>query len=150
MSSDNKVFLKDILDSMKLIEEYVEDMDFEEFKNDQRTIDAVIRNIEIIGEATKQIPDDVKDKNSEIPWEEMARMRDKMIHGYFSIMQEILWETVKHDIPETRSLIKELLEDLAEDYNFYRNIKSLQNTLTSPRQPHVISTGLHPVDPRNL
>ena len=72
MSRDHKVFLKDILDSMELIEEYVEDMDFEEFKDDQRTIDAVIRNIEIIGEATKQIPDDVKDKNPEIPWEEMA------------------------------------------------------------------------------
>lgn len=112
MSRDHKVFLKDILDSMEHIEEYVEDMDFEEFKDDQRTIDAVIRNIEIIGEATKQIPDDVKDKNPEIPWEEMAKMRDKMIHGYFSIMQDILWETAKHDIPETRPLIEELLEDL--------------------------------------
>lgn len=112
MSRDYKIFLKDILESMQLIEVYVDDMEFEEFKKDQKTVDAVIRNIEIIGEATKRIPQNVKNDFSKIPWKEMAKMRDKMIHGYFTIMYEILWETANHDIPETKTLIEEMLEKL--------------------------------------
>lgn len=112
MNRDYTIFLKDILESMKLVEEYVDGLDFEEFKKDQKTVDAVVRNIEIIGEATKRIPQNVKDDFSQIPWKEMAKMRDKMIHGYFTIVHEILWVTANHDIPETKPLIKEMLEEL--------------------------------------
>lgn len=112
MNRNYKIFLKDILKSMKLIQEYVEGMDFETFQNDQRTVDAVIRNIEIIGEATKHIPQNVKNEYSKVPWKEMARMRDKMIHGYFTIMHEILWQTANHDIPETKPLIEKMVEEL--------------------------------------
>ncbi len=112
MNRDYKIFLKDILNSMELIEDYVDGLDFDEFKKDQKTIDAVIRNIEIIGEASKQIPEDIKRKYTIVPWKEMARMRDKMIHGYFNIMHEILWETAKHDIPDTKPLIKDILDEL--------------------------------------
>lgn len=112
MNRDHKIFLKDILNSMELIEDYVDGLDFDEFKKDQKTIDAVIRNIEIIGEASKQIPEDIKRKYTIVPWKEMARMRDKMIHGYFTIMHEILWETAKHDIPDTKPLIKDILDEL--------------------------------------
>lgn len=111
MNRDYKIFLKDILNSMELIEDYVDELDFEEFKNDQKTIDAVIRNIEIIGEASKQIPEDIRKEYTNIPWKEMAKMRDKMIHGYFTIMHEILWETAKHDIPETKKIIEDMLKD---------------------------------------
>ena len=67
MNRDYMIFLKDILESMRLIEEYVDGLDFEEFKRDQKTVDAVVRNIEIIGEATKRIPQHVKDNFSQIP-----------------------------------------------------------------------------------
>jgi len=112
MKREYKIFLKDILESMKLIEEYVDGLDFEEFKKDQKTVDAVVRNLEIIGEATKRIPQNVKDNFSNIPWKEMTKMRDKMIHGYFTIVHEILWETAIHDIPETKPLIKQMLKEL--------------------------------------
>lgn len=72
MNRDYKIFLKDILNSMELIEDYVDGLDFDEFKKDQKTIDAVIRNIEIIGEASKQIPEDIKRKYTIVPWKEMA------------------------------------------------------------------------------
>jgi len=107
-----KIFLKDILDSMENIDHYLEGVDYEDFVEDQKTIDAVVRNIEIIGEATKQIPENIQKEYPEVPWKKMAKMRDKMIHGYFTISEDILWETVKHDIPETKHLIKEMLEDI--------------------------------------
>lgn len=113
MTRDYKIFLTDILESMALIEDYVYDLDFEEFKNDQKTVDAVVRNIEIIGGAIKRIPDGIKKDYPNIPWREMARMRDKMIHGYFTIVHEILWETVKHDISETKILIEKMVEKLS-------------------------------------
>lgn len=112
MKRNYKIFLKDILDSMSLIEEYVEGVNFKEFQKNQKTVDAVIRNIEIIGEATKRIPQNIKNDFLDIPWKEMSKMRDKMIHGYFTIMHEILWETANHDIPETKPLIEKMLEEL--------------------------------------
>ncbi len=72
----------------------------------------MIRNIEIIGEASKQIEDEIKDTYEQFTWSEMSKMRDKMIHGYFTIIHDILWETAKHDIPDTKPLIRKILEDM--------------------------------------
>ena len=105
------IFLKDILDSIERIENYVLDLDYKDFSNDQKTVDAVIRNLEIIGEATKNIPEDFRNKHPNLPWREMAGMRDKLIHGYFDVMHSIIWETIKNDLPLIKS---EILEILAE------------------------------------
>jgi uncharacterized protein with HEPN domain len=102
-------FLKDILDSIERIENYVLDLDYEDFSNDQKTVDAVIRNLEVIGEATKNISEEFRNKHPNLPWREMAGMRDKLIHGYFDVMYSIIWETVKNDLPLIKSKIIEIL-----------------------------------------
>jgi len=105
-------YLKDILDSIDDIESFIGSMSFEEFKKDKKTINAVVRSIEVIGEATKNIPRTLKDKHKEIPWKRMAGMRDKLIHEYFGVDVEILWKTVKEDIPPLKKLLQEILKQL--------------------------------------
>ncbi len=110
MTREYRIYLQDILDSISRIENYVEDMTYEDFMDDQKTVDAVARNIEIIGEATKNVPEDIRETYPDLPWREMAGMRDKMIHGYFEIMHGILWETIKHDLPLIKPKIREMLD----------------------------------------
>ncbi len=85
MKRDIKLYVKDILDAILAIEKFVEGMTFEEFERDDKTSSAVIRKFEIIGEATKHIPDEIKQRYPDIPWKEMAGFRDKLIHFYFGI-----------------------------------------------------------------
>ena len=110
MKRDYKVYLQDILECIIRIEEYVADMSYEDFISDQKTVDAVIRNIEIIGEATKHVPGTVRDTYSELPWSQMAGMRDKVIHGYFDVIYSIVWETAIHDLPLVKPRIREILD----------------------------------------
>lgn len=97
MRKDYRLFIKDILDAIEKIEEFVASMDFEEFKNDDKTVSAVVRKLEIIGEATKNIPDEIKQKYPHLPWKEMAKIRDKLIHGYFVVDYEIVWKVIKEE-----------------------------------------------------
>lgn len=92
-------FLEDIETSMARIMEYVEGIDYLTFHKDYKTVDAVVRNFEIIGEATKNLPADFKEKYPQLPWEEMYRMRNKISHEYFGIDYEILWYIAKNEIP---------------------------------------------------
>jgi uncharacterized protein with HEPN domain len=89
-------------------------MSFEDFKRDKKTIYAVVRGIEVMGEAAKKIPKTLKDKYREIPWKKMAGMRDKLIHEYFGVDVEILWKTIKDDIPSIKPLVQELLKSMGE------------------------------------
>ncbi len=107
---DYRDYLQDIIDSINDIGNFIEGMTFDDFKKDRKTSNAVIRSIEVIGEATKKIPDSVRDKNPSIPWKNMAGMRDKMIHEYFGVDLEILWKTATEDVPPIKSSIKELKE----------------------------------------
>lgn len=79
------LYIKDILESMCLIEQFVEEMELEDFKKDIKTSDAVIKRFENIGEATKNVPEEIKAGYPEIPWKEMAGMRDKLVHFYFGV-----------------------------------------------------------------
>ncbi|MEE8329346.1 MAG: DUF86 domain-containing protein [Thermodesulfovibrionia bacterium] len=106
---DYKLYLKDILDAFESIEKFVEDMSFEKFKEDDKTTSAVIRKFEIIGEATKQIPDEIKQKYSKVPWKEMAGMRDRLIHFYFGVDYNLVWATIKNRTPQVKSMIKEII-----------------------------------------
>lgn len=81
------LYTKDILESIEKIEEFIEGMDFDKFQSDDRTSSAVLRKLEIIGEAVKQLPDEIRDSYKKIPWKEMAGMRDKLIHWYFGVMK---------------------------------------------------------------
>jgi uncharacterized protein with HEPN domain len=90
-----KLYLKDILATMDAIEQFVEGVDFETFKNDDMMSSAVIRKFEIVGEATKHIPEEIRQKYPAIPWKDMSGMRDRLIHFYFGIKYELVWETIK-------------------------------------------------------
>lgn len=103
-----KLYVEDITNSLKKIEEYTKNLTFDQFNIDTKTVDAVIRNLTVIGEAAKNIPDEIKIKYDDIPWEEIIGMRNKVIHEYFGVDENILWETVKEDLPVFEKQILEI------------------------------------------
>ena len=100
MLRDSQVYLDDILEAAKKIQTYVRGFKFEEFCDDSKTFDAVIRNLEIIGEATKSLDDNVKSLHPKLDWRKIAGLRDILIHEYFGIDPEIVWDIVQNKIPE--------------------------------------------------
>jgi len=115
MKRDYRLFVEDILDSTEKIEEFVADMSFDEFVNDDKTSSAVMRKLEIIGEATKNLPGDIRRKYKGLPWREMARMRDKITHAYFGINYKIVWNVIKERLPEIKPTIQQILKDMKND-----------------------------------
>lgn len=109
------LFIKDILECIERIEEFTMDMGFEEFMKDDKTKSAVVRKLEIIGEATKNIPKNIRQRNKELPWTDMAKMRDKIAHFYFGIDYEIVWEVIKERLPEIKPVIRKILEDIKKE-----------------------------------
>jgi len=112
MKRNYQMFVRDIWDSINKIEQFVEGLSFEDFVNDDKTVSAVIRKLEIIGEATKNIPSSTKQKYPQLNWRGMAGMRDKLIHNYFGVDFEILWKVINEDIPNIKPLVKQILDDL--------------------------------------
>ncbi len=109
---DPKLYLTDILAAMDAIEQFVEGIDFETFKTDDMIFSAVIRKFEIIGEATKNIPEEIIQQYPAIPWKDMSGMRDKLMHFYFGIKYELVWETIKKEIPKIKHSVKKITYDL--------------------------------------
>ncbi len=87
----------------------MEDMSFEQFVKDRKTVNAVVRSLEIIGEASKNIPASIREKHGEVPWKRMTGMRDKVIHGYFGVDNKTLWNTVRDDLPPLKQLVQKIL-----------------------------------------
>jgi uncharacterized protein with HEPN domain len=106
-----RMYLEDILTSMDRILEYVEGFSISDFRNDYKTVDAVIRNFMIIGEATRNIPAEIKARYSDVPWDEMYLLRNKVSHEYFGIDYEIIWDIVSNYIPENRVQIEKVLSE---------------------------------------
>ena len=107
-----KIYLNDILAALKAIEEFVKGIDIEKFKKDDKTSSAVIRKFEIIGEAAKNIPEEIREKYCQIPWKEMAGMRDRLIHFYFGIDYSLVWKSIKERLPGLIDEIEKTIEDM--------------------------------------
>lgn len=103
------MYLEDIILAMKRIAEYIDGLSFIRFKRDYKTVDAVIRNFEIIGEAANNIPVEIKDKYPEVPWAEMYLLRNKVSHEYFGIDYEIIWDVALNYLPENQKQIENTL-----------------------------------------
>jgi uncharacterized protein with HEPN domain len=103
------MYLEDLLNAITHIAEYIEGYTFDEFKKDYKTVDAVIRNFEIIGEASKNLPQEIKFKYPEVPWIEMYLLRNKTSHEYFGIDYEIIWDVAVNYLPENKSQIEKIL-----------------------------------------
>lgn len=95
MKRDYKLFLQDIIDVMDSIQEFLGDMNLNELTKDDKTLSAIIMKFGIIGEATKHLPDSLKEKHPEIPWKSMSGMRDRLIHAYFGIDYKLVWEAIE-------------------------------------------------------
>ena len=102
------LFVMDILESIEKIEKYRKAMTYDEFIKDDKTKDAVVRNLEIIGEAANSIPESIREQYPEIPWRSVTDMRNKLIHEYFGVSYLIVWETIEQDLP----LMKEKMEEI--------------------------------------
>ncbi len=108
-------YLKDTLEAIEKATKFIEGISYDDFSRDDKTVYAVIRALEIIGEATRKIPQDVKDKYSEIPWREIAGMRDKLIHDYFGVNQLVVWKAVSEDLPVIEPLLRRMLAEARSD-----------------------------------
>ena len=111
MTPDYLDYVEDILDAMEKAEIILEGIRYEDYETDFRINFAVIRALEIISEASKRIPEDLRESTPNIPWKGMSGMRDRIIHGYDNIDYQIIWDVVKKDIPKIKPLIQKNLKD---------------------------------------
>lgn len=115
MSERNDIdLIQDIAESVARISLYTLNMEYEEFRKDKKTQDAVIRNIEIMGEATKKLSEDMRNDNPNIPWKNIAGTRDKLIHSYFGVNIDIIWSIVQIEIPSLLPKIERIYQNLNE------------------------------------
>lgn len=114
MTREYRDYLQDILNSVDETEEFTVDMDYEDFIRDRKTVNAVIRSLEVLGEAAKRVPEKVRQSAPSIPWKHMAGMRDKLIHEYSGVDLTIVWTVVREELPPIRPLISKLMAETEE------------------------------------
>jgi uncharacterized protein with HEPN domain len=107
-------YLQDIVDYAEKAMRFVRGVSFDDFGDNEEKIFAVVKALEIIGEAARHLPKSVRDKYPAVPWKQVTGMRDKMTHEYFSVDLEVVWRTVHEDLPPLRDTAKKMLEDLAQ------------------------------------
>jgi uncharacterized protein with HEPN domain/predicted nucleotidyltransferase len=112
MQRDSRLYVQDILESILKIEEYTYNLSQNEFLQDSQAQDAVIRRLEIIGEATKNLPRNLRLEYPDIPWQRMAGMRDILIHGYFRADLNRVWEVIEQDLPDLKRQISQVLAEM--------------------------------------
>ncbi len=110
-------YLQDILDAPTKARHFVKDVDFEAFRANDEKVFAIVRALEIIGEAAKNIPKSMRAKHTEIPWEDVVGMRSKMIHDYFGVDLKVIWKTLHEDLPPLQAAVAKILEDLKKGHD---------------------------------
>lgn len=115
MEKDDTIYLRHVFDAINIIEEYLQDMDEEKFKATRLIQDGVIRQVEIMGEAIRHISKDLRYTYSEIPWQDIAGMRDKLIHDYFGVDLEKVWLTTQEDLPVLKKQVIGILKDYGQE-----------------------------------
>src|SRR3972149_7305974 len=115
MARDEMLYLRHILDAINIVEEYLHGVSESQFNNTRLLQDGVIRQIEIIGEAVRHISKDIRKTYPEIPWQDVAGMRDKLIHGYFGVDIEKVWDTVQDDLSVLKEQVKGILKDFGQE-----------------------------------
>ena len=111
MPRDSRVYLEDILEATRKITTYTDSLSKAVFLEDEKTLDAVVRNLEVIGEAVKKLPEDLRARHSGVEWKKIAGLRDILIHEYFGLDAEIVWDIVRNKVPaldrEVRTILNE-------------------------------------------
>ena len=110
MSRSLRLYFEDILRSCNKILRYVQGLNYEEFINDELRLDAVLRNLQIMGEAAKQVPQKIRDIYPAVEWRKIAGLRDILAHAYFSLELETIWDIIQNKVPHLRTQIQEILE----------------------------------------
>lgn len=108
------LIIEDIWESIEKIERYTKGMTLESFQSDEKTTDAVVRNLEIIGEAAGRLPEDFIDRNSEIEWIKIVGLRNRIVHEYFGVDLQIIWQILKKDLPAFKELLKNIRSELKD------------------------------------
>jgi uncharacterized protein with HEPN domain len=106
---DPRVFLDDIIEACAKIHRYTQGMTSDQFRSDEKTVDAVVRNLEVIGEAARSLPSDIRDRIVDIEWQRIAALRNLLIHEYFGVDLDIIWDVVQTKVPTLRSRIQAFL-----------------------------------------
>jgi uncharacterized protein with HEPN domain len=108
---DYRLYLDDILEAIQRIKEYISNMDFEDFAENRLVVDAVVRNLEIIGESCRALPQEIREKYPNIEWRKIVGLRNILIHQYFGVDLELVWDIVKNKLPELEIQIKKIKRD---------------------------------------
>jgi uncharacterized protein with HEPN domain len=111
MSRDYKVYFEDILEAISKIRLYTENLLLQTFSDDSKTLDAVVRNLEIIGEAVKKVPEDIRLRYPDVEWKKIASLRDVLIHEYFGVDREMIWDIIQNKLPLLEKQIKQILNE---------------------------------------
>ncbi|MBI4962297.1 MAG: DUF86 domain-containing protein [Desulfomonile tiedjei] len=109
MSRDSKLYLADILESCEKIKTYTSGLSLDQFSADTKTLDAVIRNLEIIGEASRHVPEELRARCAGVEWRKITAMRNMLIHEYFGVKIEIIWDAIQNKLPVLETQIQEIL-----------------------------------------
>jgi uncharacterized protein with HEPN domain len=112
MPREAKAFLRDILEAARRIEEYIADLDFEHFCSSDLVRDGVVRNLEIIGEATKNLPKEMMVKHPEIEWKKIVRMRDILTHAYFGVDETVVWDVATNKLGALKSAVSKMIREI--------------------------------------